>query len=457
MVRAGGSYPPSRGFKSLPRYHPFLLKMKNKKSLPESARLFLSANRVIPGGVNSPVRAFKSVGGTPPFISSAKGCRLLDADGNSYIDYVGSWGPMILGHAHPQVVRALQEAVPKGTSYGAPTEAEVRLAEIICEMVPSIKKVRLVSSGTEATMSALRLARGYTGRPKLIKFEGCYHGHGDSFLVEAGSGVATLGIPGTPGVPRQLAELTISLPYGNLELVEQAFLDNPGEIAAVICEPAAGNMGLIMPPPEFLDGLIRLCEKQGALAIFDEVMTGFRVNPGGVQGLFGLSPHLTCLGKIVGGGLPIGAFGGRAEIMDRIAPEGDVYQAGTLSGNPLAVTAGLKTLELLKNGTIYPELESKSSRLCLGLEKAAEKAGIPVRVPRCGSMFTVYFSERPVTDFSSAKKCDLNRFKKYFSRMLEQGIYLAPSQFEACFVSAAHDGEAIEKTLEAAGNAFAEI
>lgn len=431
--------------------------MKNRKSLPESASLFLAASRVIPGGVNSPVRAFKSVGGTPPFISSAKGCLLRDADGNTYIDYVGSWGPMILGHAHPEVVRAIQEAAPKGTSFGAPTEGEVRLAEIIIEMVPSIKKVRLVSSGTEAAMSALRLARGYTGRPKLVKFEGCYHGHGDSFLVEAGSGVATLGIPGTPGVPKQLAELTISLPYGNLALVERAFLDNPGEIAAVICEPAAGNMGLIMPPPEFLDGLIRLCEKHGALAIFDEVMTGFRVNPGGVQGLFGLSPHLTCLGKIVGGGLPIGAFGGRAEIMDRIAPEGDVYQAGTLSGNPLAVAAGLKTLELLKSGNIYAELESKSSRLCLGLEKAAAKAGIPVQVPRCGSMFTVYFSESPVTDFSSAKKCDLERFRKYFNGMLERGIYLAPSQFEACFVSAAHDTKAIEETLAAAEDVFAGI
>ena len=428
--------------------------MKNK-SLPASTRLFLEASRVIPGGVNSPVRAFKAVGGTPPFISSADGCMLHDADGNSYIDYVGSWGPMILGHAHSEVVKALLEAVPRGTSYGAPTEAEVRLAEIICEMVPSIQKVRLVSSGTEAAMSALRLARGYTGRFKLIKFDGCYHGHGDSFLVEAGSGVATLGIPGTPGVPRELAELTISLPYGNLDLVERAFLENPGEIAAVFCEPVAGNMGLIMPSPEFLDGLISLAEKNGALAIFDEVMTGFRVNPGGVQGLFGLSPHLTCLGKIVGGGLPIGAFGGRADIMNRIAPLGDVYQAGTLSGNPLAVAAGLKTLEILRAGNIYPALESTSSRLCRGLEKAAEKTGIPVQVPRCGSMFTVYFTGSPVTDFNSAKKCDQDRFRNYFHGMLDHGIYLAPSQFEACFVSAAHDGEAIERTIAAAEDVFA--
>ncbi|MFH1963977.1 MAG: glutamate-1-semialdehyde 2,1-aminomutase [Acidobacteriota bacterium] len=426
-----------------------------KKFLPESASLFQRASRVIPGGVNSPVRAFKAVGGTPPFISSADGCLLYDMDGNSYIDYVGSWGPMILGHAHPEVVEALQAAVSKGTSYGAPTEVEVRMAEIICEMVTSIQKVRLVSSGTEATMTALRLARGYTGRSKLIKFEGCYHGHGDSFLVEAGSGVATLGIPGTPGIPRVLAELTISLPYGNLDQVEQTFLDYPGEIAAVICEPVVGNMGLIMPPPEFLYGLISLSEQHGALAIFDEVMTGFRVNPGGVQGIYGLSPHLTCLGKIVGGGLPIGAFGGRADIMDRIAPEGDVYQAGTLSGNPLAVTAGLKTLEILRSGNVYPELEGKSSRLCRGLEKVAEKAGIPVQVPRCGSMFTVYFTGKPVTDFSSAKKCDLDRFKMYFNGMLDRGIYLAPSQFEACFVSAAHNGEAIDRTLEAAESVFA--
>jgi len=324
-------------------------------------------------------------------------------------------------------------------------------------MVPSMQKVSLVSSGTEAAMSALRLARGFTGRSKLIKFEGCYHGHGDSFLVEAGSGVATLGIPGTPGFPKELAELTISLPYGDLDRVEQAFLNHPGEIAAVVCEPAAGNMGLILPPPEFLDGLIRLSEEHGALAVFDEVMTGFRVNPGGVQGIYGLSPHLTCLGKIVGGGLPIGAFGGRADIMDRIAPEGDVYQAGTLSGNPLAVAAGRKTLEILRSGNVYPELERKSASLCRGLEKAAEKAGIPVQVPRCGSMFTVYFTDNPVTDFSSAKKCDQDRFKKYFNGMLDSGIYLAPSQFEACFVSNAHEAEEIERTIEAAGSVFARL
>ena len=416
-----------------------------------------SARTVIPGGVNSPVRAFRAVGGTPPFIISAEGCRITDLDGNTYIDYVGSWGPMILGHAHPQVVEALRDAASKGTSYGAPTPSEVELAKVICEMVPSIEKVRLVNSGTEATMSALRLARGYTGRSKLIKFEGCYHGHGDSFLVDAGSGVATLGIPGTPGVPAELAELTISLPYGDLDLVRRVFDENPGEIAAVICEPAAGNMGLILPPPEFLQGLIRLAEEHGALAIFDEVMTGFRVGPGGVQGLYGLSPHLTCLGKIVGGGLPIGAFGGRADIMSRIAPEGDVYQAGTLSGNPLAVAAGLATLRVLKSRDVYPRLESISSRICQGLADSAEKAGIPAQVPRCGSMFTLFFSEKPVRNFTDARQCNLERFASYFNGMLQQGIYLAPSQFEACFVSAAHDDEAVEKTLEAVEAVFSSL
>jgi len=429
----------------------------NKKNLPESARLLEQACKVIPGGVNSPVRAFKSVGGIPPFITSAEGCRVHDADGNSYLDYVGSWGPMILGHARPEVVEAVREAAGRGTSYGAPTPAEVSLAETISAMVPSIQKVRLVSSGTEATMSALRLARGYTGRDRLIKFEGCYHGHGDSFLVEAGSGVATLGIPGTPGVPEALAGLTISLPYGDLAMVERAFREHPGEIAAVICEPAAGNMGLIPPSPEFLEGLIRLAGEHDALAIFDEVMTGFRVSPGGVQGLYGLSPHLTCLGKVVGGGLPIRAFGDRADIMDRVAPQGDVYQAGTLSGNPLAVAAGLKTLEILRSGNIYAGLESRTSRLCRGLENAAAEAGVPVQVPRCGSMFTVFFSPEPVRDFSSARKCDLARFRRYFQGMLARGIYLPPSQFECCFVSAAHDDGAVEETVSAAEEVFREI
>jgi len=428
--------------------------MKNKV-LPESSRLFQKASEVIPGGVNSPARAFKAVEGTPPFIAEASGCRITDADGNTYIDYVGSWGPMILGHAHPEIVGALREAVGKGTSFGAPTAIEIKLAETICEMVPSIEKARLVNSGTEATMSVLRLARGYTGRSKLIKFEGCYHGHGDSFLVDAGSGVATLGIPGTPGVPRELAELTITIPYGNLSLLEKAFNEHSGEIAAVICEPAAGNMGLILPPAEFLEGIINLCEKNGTLAVFDEVMTGFRVHAGGIQGLFGLSPHLTCLGKVVGGGLPIGAFGGRAEIMDWVAPAGDVYQAGTLSGNPLAVTAGLRTLQLLREGDFYPRLEKVSFEICQGIERAAENAGIPVQVPRCGSMFTVYFTDRPVTDFTGAKNCDLERFKTYFHAMLNEGVYLPPSQFEACFVSAAHDADAVDLTLEAAEKAFA--
>jgi glutamate-1-semialdehyde 2,1-aminomutase len=427
------------------------------KTYSKSGALFERAQKLIPGGVNSPVRACRSVGMSPLFIDKAAGSKLTDADGNQYIDYVGSWGPMILGHSHPAVIQAIEDTLKRGTSFGAPVDLEVELAELIVDAVPSVEKVRMVNSGTEAAMSVVRLARGVTGRNVIVKFDGCYHGHADSFLVAAGSGVATLNIAGSPGVPDAVIAQTLSLPYNDAERFA-AIMEKFGDtIAAVIVEPVAGNMGLVPPVPGFLETLREKTAKFGSLLIFDEVMTGFRVNPGGVQGLFGLSPHLTCLGKIVGGGLPIGAFGGRAGIMDRIAPEGDVYQAGTLSGNPLAVTAGLKTLELLKNGTIYPELESKSSRLCLGLEKAAEKAGIPVRVPRCGSMFTVYFSERPVTDFSSAKKCDLNRFKKYFNRMLEQGIYLAPSQFEACFVSAAHDGEAIEKTLEAAENAFAEI
>lgn len=434
-----------------------LKKIMKDKTLPVSSRLFQEASKVIPGGVNSPARAFKAVGGVPPFIARAKGCRLEDADGNSYIDYVGSWGPMILGHAHPEVVGAVQDAATRGSSYGAPTEIETRLAETICGMVPSIEKVRLVSSGTEATMSALRLARGYTGRSKFIKFEGCYHGHGDSFLVEAGSGVATLGIPGTPGVPSELAGLTITLPYGDLSRLDQVFAEHPGEIAAVICEPAAGNMGLILPPAEFLEGIIQLSRQHGAVSIFDEVMTGFRVHPAGIQGLFGLSPDLTCLGKIVGGGLPIGAFGGRKEIMNRIAPIGDIYQAGTLSGNPLAVAAGLRTLEILRSENPYPRLERISSMLCRGLQQAAASSGIPVQVPRCGSMFTVYFSSSPVNDFRSAGECDMERFRAYFKGMLAEGIYLPPSQFEACFVSLAHDEEVIEETIEVAERVFASL
>jgi glutamate-1-semialdehyde 2,1-aminomutase len=422
-----------------------------------SERLFVRARQILPGGVNSPVRAFKAVGGSPRFIAAACGCRLRDVDGNEFIDYVGSWGPMILGHSHPAVVEALRAALEKGTSYGAPTQLEVELAEKISAMVPSVEKVRLVSSGTEATMSALRLARAFTGRSMVVKFDGCYHGHADSFLVRAGSGVATLGLPDTPGVPPELANLTLSLPFNDLEAVKTAFERFPQQIAAVICEPVTGNMGVIVPPREYLSGLIDLAERHGALAIFDEVMTGFRLAPGGAQEIFGLRPHLTCLGKIVGGGLPIGAFGGRSDIMDRVAPEGPVYQAGTLSGNPLAVTAGLKTLEVLEQDPPYRKLEERTSRLCEGLAAAAGENGVPVRINRCGSMFTVFFTAAEVYDFETAKASDTKRFARFFNAMLERGVYLAPSQFEACFLSSAHTDEVIELTIAAAAAAFRAI
>jgi glutamate-1-semialdehyde 2,1-aminomutase len=423
-------------------------------SISKSETLFNRAQKSIPGGVNSPVRAFRAVGGTPRFIASAEGCYVTDVDGNRYIDYVGSWGPMILGHTHPEVVEAVQQAAARGTSYGAPTELEIDLAERICAMVPSVEKVRLVNSGTEATMSALRLARGVTGRPLVIKFDGCYHGHADSFLVKAGSGVATFGIPGTPGVPGSFAEQTISLPYNDLLAVERSFGEHPGQIAAVICEPVSGNMGVIVPPREYLQGLIDLCEQNGALAIFDEVMTGFRLAPGGAQERFGLRPHLTCLGKIVGGGLPMGAFGGRADLMSKIAPEGPVYQAGTLSGNPIAVSAGIKTLELLAANPPYEMLEERTRELCEGLETGARSAGIPVLIHRCGSMFTVFFNDREICDFAAVQTSDTKRFGKFFNCLLESGIYLAPSQYEACFVSTAHTSEIVKETLEKATLAF---
>lgn len=426
-------------------------------SVTRSEALFERAQRVIPGGVNSPVRAFRAVGGTPRFISSAEGCFLTDADGNRYIDYVGSWGPMILGHAHPEVVRAVQEATRKGTSFGAPTELEVKLAEKICSMVPTVEKVRLVNSGTEAAMSALRVARGFTGRPMMIKFDGCYHGHADSFLVRAGSGVATFGIPGTPGVPDEFAEKTLSLPYNDLDVVEQAFEQYPDQIAAVICEPVTGNMGVIVPKWQYLAELIALAEAHGTLVIFDEVMTGFRLAPGGAQELYELRPHLTCLGKIVGGGLPLGAFGGRTDIMNFVAPEGPVYQAGTLSGNPLAVTAGLVTLNLLAENPPYDQLENGCRELCRGLEKAAESAGITIRIPRCGSMFTIFFNEVEPVDFAAAKRSDTRKFGEFFGRMLDAGVYLAPSQFEACFLSTAHTPNVIQTTIQAASEVFREM
>ena len=420
----------------------------------QSRILFEKAKKYIPGGVNSPVRAGKAVGIDPPFISKANGCRIWDADGNEYIDYVCSWGPMILGHAHPEIVHALEERVRLGTSYGAPTELEAEMAEIIIEMVPSMEMVRMVNSGTEATMSAIRLARGYTGREKIIKFDGCYHGHADSLLVSAGSGVATLGIPGSPGVPHDLARHTISLPFNNLESVAQAFRKFGPEIAAVIVEPVPGNMGVIVPDGIFLEELRKMTREAGSLLIFDEVISGFRVAPGGAQELYDIMPDLTCLGKIIGGGLPVGAYGGRNEIMIRMAPEGDVYQAGTLSGNPLAMAAGLATLKILKERAPYEELEKKGDMLFSGLKQGAQDAGVQVNINRVGSMGSLFFSAEPVTDFATAKASDENLFRRYFRSMLEQGIYLAPSPFEATFLSTAHSEEFVQKTIECAAVAF---
>ncbi len=419
-----------------------------------SRKFFEEAIKVIPGGVNSPVRACKSVGADPVFFASGAGPFLIDVDGQEYIDYVASWGPLILGHAHPEVVSAVQAAAESGTSFGAPTWMEVELARLICEFVPSVEMVRLVNSGTEATMSAVRLARGYTGRKKIVKFDGCYHGHADSFLVKAGSGVATLGIPGSPGVPEEIVSNTISLPYNDLEAVRKAFKKMGEEIAAVIVEPIAGNMGVIPPKEGFLEGLREITLKHGALLIFDEVITGFRVGLSGAQGLYGVTPDLTCLGKIIGGGLPVGAYGGKAEIMKHIAPDGPVYQAGTLSGNPIAVAAGLATLRILSRPGIYDRLEELSKRLAEGLAKAAKEAGAKVTFNRVGSMMTCFFCEGEVTDFASASASDTERYGKFWREMLARGVYLAPSQFEAAFVSLAHTEEEIDYTIEAAREAF---
>jgi len=420
----------------------------------KSRVLFEKAKKYIPGGVNSPVRAGQAVGIDPPFISKANGCVIWDVDGNEYIDYVCSWGPMILGHAHPEIVNALEKRVKLGTSYGAPTELEVEMADIIVEMVPSIEMVRMVNSGTEATMSAIRLARGYTGREKIIKFDGCYHGHADSLLVSAGSGLATLGIPGSPGVPQDLARHTISLPFNSLENVFQAFNKFGPEIAAVIVEPIPGNMGVIIPDEAFLRELRDLTREHGAFLIFDEVISGFRVAPGGAQELYGIMPDLTCLGKIIGGGLPVGAYGGKKEIMTRMAPQGNVYQAGTLSGNPLAMAAGLTTLKILKEKSPYDELDKKGDMLFSGLKRVAEAAGVNVVINRAGSMGSLFFTDEPVTDFETAKASDENLFKRYFRSMLDQGIYLAPSPYEAAFLSTAHDEEMVQKTIEYASVAF---
>lgn len=417
--------------------------------LTKSAALMERACKVIPGGVNSPVRAFRGVGGTPPFIVRGDGARLWDADGNEYLDYVGSWGPLLLGHRHPEVVKALEAALSTGTSFGAPTEREIELAEAIRDAVPSVEMVRLVNSGSEATMSALRVARGFTGRTLTVKFEGCYHGHVDSLLVKAGSGMATLGIPDTAGVPAAFADTTIALPFNDVEAVERAFAERGRDIAAVIVEPVVGNMGVVPPLPGYHQALRDVTARHGALLIFDEVMTGFRLAYGGAQELYGIRPDLSTFGKVIGGGLPIGAYGGRAEIMSRVAPSGPVYQAGTLSGNPLAVAAGLAMLRHLKaNPVIYRRLEDMGARI-------AASAPEGVTVNRVGSMFTFFFTGDPVTDYDSAKRSDTGRFQRFFHHMLERGIYLAPSQFEAAFLSAAHTEADVDRTIEAAREFFA--
>ena len=415
-----------------------------------SRKLFEEAKKHIPGGVNSPVRAFRSVGGEPLFIKKAKGSKIYDADNKAYIDYVLSWGPMILGHAHPKVSAALKAAIANGTSFGAPTELEITLAKMVKKAVPSIEMVRMVSSGTEATMSAIRAARGFTGRDKILKFDGCYHGHADSLLVKAGSGVATFGLPDSPGVPSDLAKHTLTVAYNDLAAVKELAAREGERIACIIVEPVAGNMGCVPPQPGFLQGLRQVCDQYGIVLILDEVMTGFRVAYGGAQQLYKIKPDLTCLGKVIGGGLPVGAYGGKLEIMQKIAPIGPIYQAGTLSGNPLAMVAGIETLKLLAKPGVYKTLEKSSADLEQGLRAAAVEAGIPVTMNRVGSMFTGFFTDRTVKDFESAKTSDTARFGKYFLAMLKNGVNLAPSQFEAAFLSLAHTKADINRTIEAA-------
>ena len=415
----------------------------------QSARLFRKAQQLIPGGVNSPVRAFRSVGGTPLAMTKGKGSHLIDLDGNRYLDYVLSWGPMILGHAHPQVLQAIIDTAKNGTSFGAPSQQEVDLASLVTKMMPSVERVRLVNSGTEATMSAIRLARAYTKRDSILKFEGCYHGHADHLLVKAGSGVATLGIPDSPGVPKAFAGHTLTARYNDVAGVERIINKHGKKLACVIVEPIAGNMGVVLPHPEFLPALQAMTKRHGILLIFDEVMTGFRVHRGGAQAIFKVKPDLTCLGKIIGGGLPIGAYGGRKDIMQMIAPAGPVYQAGTLSGNPVAVTAGIETLKLLNVPGVYDELEKKSKKLAEGLGEAARQAKIPYYQTRVGSMLGGFFTKGPVTDYTSAKKSDTARYAKFFHGMLRQGNYFAPSQFEAAFLSTAHSPAHISKTVAA--------
>lgn len=427
--------------------------MSRKKSIG----LYHRALEIIPGGVNSPVRAFKAIGLPPSFIERAKGSKIFDVDGNEYIDYVGSWGPMILGHAHPKIVATLKKAISKGTSFGAPTALEVELASKVKKAFPSMEMVRMVSSGTEAVMSAIRVARGYTGRTKMIKFEGCYHGHGDSLLVKAGSGATTLGIPDSLGIPEDLAKHTLTAIYNNLESVESLVNQYPEQIACIIVEPIAGNMGVVLPERGFLEGLRKICDEKGVLLIFDEVITGFRSAYGGAQELYKIKADMTCLGKIIGGGLPVGVYGGKKAIMERVSPLGGVYQAGTLSGNPLAMTAGIATLELLKSKKTYQELERKTFYLTEKISECAEEKGIPFSINRAKGMFTLFFTEGPVKDYQTAKRSDTKRFARFFIGVMEQGIYLPPSQFEAWFISLAHTQRDLDKTIEACATAFKEI
>ena len=432
-------------------------------NLEKSAAAFAEAKKLMTGGVNSPVRSYRSVDCNPPFIARAEGSHIYDIDGNDYIDYVGSWGPMVVGHAHPQVVKALQEAAARGTSYGAPTLIESQLAKKVMEVYPSIEVIRMVNSGTEATMSALRLARGYTHRNKIVKFIGCYHGHSDSLLVKAGSGMATFGVPDSPGVTPGTAQDTITIPYNDFEAVKEVFAEQGQEIAAIIVEPVAGNMGLVLPKPGYLDLLRKVTEENGALLIFDEVMCGFRASLGGAQAAYAIKPDLTCLGKIIGGGLPVAAYGGRREIMEQVSPAGPVYQAGTLSGNPLAMTAGLETLKII---TAPPEpgepdysrvLTIKTKKLVLGVAQKAKEAGVTLQVQQAGSMFGFFFSPVEVVDYETSAAADQEAFKVWFKAMLEQGIYIAPSQFETLFMSGAHTDEEIDRTIEAAGKALQQV
>lgn len=433
--------------------------MSQKPDQHERSReLFKQAREKIPGGVNSPARAFRAVGGDPVFIESGSGSHLHDADGHSYIDYICSWGPLILGHRHPEVTQALHNVIETGTSFGAPTEREVEMAELICELAPSIEMVRLVNSGTEATMSAIRVARGFTGRDLVVKFAGCYHGHVDSLLVKAGSGVATLGISDSGGVPAAFSSTTIPLPFNSFAALEECFANHGGKIACVIVEPVVGNMGCVPPRPGYLEALREITAKHGALLVFDEVMTGFRVSLGGAQGLYGIEPDLTTLGKVIGGGLPIGAYGGRRDVMSKVAPLGQVYQAGTLSGNPLAVAGGLATLKVFKKAPeLYEQMEEKSGRLVEGVKGVAKDAGVAMTVNRVGSMFTFFFNDGPVTDWESSSKSDTDRFAFFFRGMLDLGCYLPCSQFEAAFLSAAHTDEDVAGTIEAAEQVLAAL